>query len=87
LRSARFSEALTLGYGNKVIPEGARIVQVDIDRREIGKIYPARHAVVGDAKTVLRELINRLKRGRGKIRAAEARGREALLREKLEARE
>jgi acetolactate synthase I/II/III large subunit len=58
---ATFSEALTLGYGNKVIPEGARIVHVDIDQHEIGKIYPVRHAVVGDAKTVLRVLINRLK--------------------------
>jgi acetolactate synthase-1/2/3 large subunit len=58
---ATFSEALTLGYGNKVIPEGARIVHVDIDRREIGKIYPVRYAVFGDAKTVLRALINQLK--------------------------
>jgi acetolactate synthase-1/2/3 large subunit len=59
---ATFSEALTLGYGNKVIPEGAKIVQVDSDRSEIGKIYPVRHAVVGDAKIVLSELIDRLKR-------------------------
>lgn len=59
---ATFSEALTLGYGNKVIPEGARIVQVDNDEREIGKIYPVRHGLVGDAKTVLHELIVRLKR-------------------------
>jgi len=59
---ATFSEALTLGYGNKVIPEGAKIIQVDNDRDEIGKIYPVRHGVVGDAKIVLRELINRLKR-------------------------
>lgn len=67
---ATFSEALTLGYGNKVIPEGARIVQVDNDRREIGKIYPVRHAVVGDAKTVLRELIDRLKRSERKQNSA-----------------
>jgi acetolactate synthase-1/2/3 large subunit len=58
---ATFSEALTLGYGNKVIPEGANIVQVDSDRHEIGKIYPIRHAVVGDAKLVLSELVDRLK--------------------------
>jgi len=58
---ATFSEALTLGYGNKVIPERARIIHVDIDRREIEKIYSVRHAVVGDAKAVLRALISRLK--------------------------
>ncbi|HEY2991145.1 MAG TPA: thiamine pyrophosphate-binding protein [Candidatus Binatia bacterium] len=56
-----FSEALTLGYGGKVIPEGAPIIQVDSDEREIGKIYPVRHALVGDAKIVLRDLIDRLK--------------------------
>jgi acetolactate synthase-1/2/3 large subunit len=83
-----FSEALTLGYGNKVIPEGARIVQVDNDRREIGKIYPVRHGVVGDAKAVLRELVNLLKRS--EIRKNSARlerlaGEKHAWREKLEA--
>src|SRR5262245_48972152 len=58
---ATFSEALTLGYGNRVIPENAKIIQVDIDSREIGKIYPVCHSISGDAKTVLRELVNRLK--------------------------
>jgi acetolactate synthase I/II/III large subunit len=86
---ATFSEALTLGYGNKVIPEGARIVQVDIDRREIGKIYPVRDAVVGDAKTVLRELINRLKgaeRGKNPERLERLAREKRSWREKLEAR-
>ena len=55
-----FSEALTLGYGNKVISSGAKIIQIDIDPDEIGKIYPAHLAVLGDAKTVLRALIERL---------------------------
>ncbi|HEY3304448.1 MAG TPA: thiamine pyrophosphate-binding protein [Candidatus Binatia bacterium] len=58
---ATFSEALTLGYGAKVIPDGVPIIHVDSDRGEIGKIYPVRHGVVGDAKIVLRELIDRLK--------------------------
>jgi acetolactate synthase-1/2/3 large subunit len=81
---ATFSEALTLGYGNKVIPEGARIVQVDTDRSEIGKIYPVRHSVVGDAKTVLRELINRLKRSERRKNSARL---ERLAREKRAWRE
>ncbi len=81
---ATFSEALTLGYGSKVIPEGARIVQVDNDRSEIGKIYPVRHAVVGDAKTVLSELINRLKRSERRKNSARL---ERLAREKCAWRE
>jgi acetolactate synthase-1/2/3 large subunit len=76
---ATFSEALTLGYGNKVIPEGARIVQADIDRSEIGKIYPVREALVGDAKIVLRELIDRLKRAERRKNSARL---ERLAREK-----
>ena len=76
---ATFSEALTLGYGNKVIPEGARIVQVDNDRNEIGKIYPVRHGVVGDARTVLGELIVRLKRSERRKNTAQL---ERLAREK-----
>jgi acetolactate synthase-1/2/3 large subunit len=81
---ATFSEALTLGYGSKVIPEGARIVQVDTDRSEIGKIYPVRHAVVGDAKTVLSELIDRLKRSERRKNSARL---ERLAREKRAWRE
>ncbi|HEX2386913.1 MAG TPA: thiamine pyrophosphate-binding protein [Candidatus Binatia bacterium] len=57
-----FSEALTLGYGHKVLPEGAPIIQIDNDAGEIGKIYPVRHAIVGDAKLALRGLIDLLRR-------------------------
>lgn len=57
-----FSEALTLGYGNRVIPNGVKIIQVDIDPLEIGKIYPVLLGIVGGAKMVLRELIVQLKR-------------------------
>jgi acetolactate synthase-1/2/3 large subunit len=52
-----FSEGLTLGYGDKVIPAGARIIHVDSDPRELGKIYPAHLSILGDAKAVLRGLI------------------------------
>jgi acetolactate synthase-1/2/3 large subunit len=56
-----FSEGLTLGYGDKVIPAGARIIHVDSDPRELGKIYPAHLSILGDAKAVLRGLIARLR--------------------------
>jgi acetolactate synthase-1/2/3 large subunit len=38
-----------------------RLIQVDIDPEEIGKIYPVDVGIVGDAKTVLRQLIDALR--------------------------
>jgi acetolactate synthase-1/2/3 large subunit len=38
-----------------------RLIQVDIDPQEIGKIYPVEVGIVGDAKTVLRQLIDGLR--------------------------
>lgn len=58
---ATFSEGLTLGYGNRVIPEGAKIIQVDQDPLEIGKIYPVHLGIVGDAKPVMKALIAEVK--------------------------
>jgi acetolactate synthase-1/2/3 large subunit len=39
----------------------SRLIQIDIDPQEIGKIYPAEVGIVGDAKATLRELIGRLR--------------------------
>ena len=38
-----------------------RLIQIDIDPQEIGKIYPVEVGIVGDAKTVLRQLIDALR--------------------------
>ena len=57
---------------------------MDSDRSEIGKIYPVRHALIGDAKTVLRELIDRLKRSERRKNSARL---ERLAREKRAWRE
>jgi acetolactate synthase-1/2/3 large subunit len=38
-----------------------QLIQIDIDPQEIGKIYPVEVGVVGDAKTVLRQLIDALR--------------------------
>jgi acetolactate synthase I/II/III large subunit len=59
-----FSEGLTLGYGDKVIPTKANIIQVDSDPRELGKIYPAHLPILCDAKAALRGLIGRLRKGK-----------------------
>ncbi len=59
-----FSEGLTLGFGDKVIPPKAKIIQVDSDPRELGKIYPAHLPILGDAKAALGGLLARLKKAR-----------------------
>ena len=85
-----FSEALTLGYGNKVAPHGAPIIQIDDDAGEIGKIYPVGCGIVGDAKLALRGLIDLLKRTERRKDSArlERLAREkAAWRDKLAARE
>ena len=85
-----FSEALTLGYGNKVVPSGAPIIQIDDDASEIGKIYPVSCGIVGDAKLALRALIDLLKRTERRKNSArlERLAREkAAWRDKLAARE
>ena len=38
-----------------------RLIQIDIDPQEIGKIYPVEVGIVGDAKTVLRQLTDALR--------------------------
>lgn len=58
---ATFSEGLTLGYGDRVVPKGAKIIQVDQDPLEIGKIYPVHLGIVGDAKPVMKALLAELK--------------------------
>ncbi len=59
---ATFSEGLTLEYGNRVIPKEAKIIQVDQDPLEIGKIYPVHLGIIGDAKPVVKALIAEIKR-------------------------
>ena len=44
------------------IPSGKRMVQVTLDARDIDKDYPIDQAVVGDARLVLRQLIDEVKR-------------------------
>ena len=50
----------------------SRLIQIDIDPQEIGKIYPVEVGLVGDAKATLRELIRHLRAQRPHSRAARA---------------
>jgi acetolactate synthase-1/2/3 large subunit len=43
------------------IPEGKAVIQSTIDERDINKDYLLEHAIIGDAKLVLRQLIDEVK--------------------------
>jgi thiamine pyrophosphate-dependent acetolactate synthase large subunit-like protein len=44
-------------FDNRYIPADARIVQIDIDPKEIGRNYPLSVGIEGDAKAVMHELL------------------------------
>jgi acetolactate synthase-1/2/3 large subunit len=48
-------------------PGTSMVIQLDIDAREIGRNYPVKHALLGDARTVLRQMLQAA--GQGKPRA------------------
>ena len=54
----RFSQILTFNWTLK-IPR--KLIQIDVDPKQIGKNYPVEVGIVGDAKTELRNLIECLK--------------------------
>lgn len=56
-----FGEFTTAGFGHKVIPQKAKIIQVDIDPYAIGKIYPVASGIVGNMDTVVSDLLEALK--------------------------
>jgi len=54
----------------------SRLIQIDIDPQEIGKIYPVEVGIVGDAKATLRELVRHV---RGARLAPRDEGRQAAI--------
>ncbi len=56
-----FSEGTTLGFGNRIIPDKAKIIQIDIDPDELGRNYPTSLSVQADVKTALRAIIDAVK--------------------------
>jgi len=60
------------------IPEGKVVIQSTIDERDINKDYSLEHAIIGDAKLVLRQLINEVKK---QIGPEGRRGNDAIARE------
>jgi len=56
----KFGEATTDGWK---LPLPPRLIQIDLDEREIGKNYPAEVGIVGDARQVLAEILKGIKEG------------------------
>jgi thiamine pyrophosphate-dependent acetolactate synthase large subunit-like protein len=71
------------------LPAGKKLVQVTLDASDVDKDYPVDHAVLGDAKLVLRQLIDEIRRqaasGRrdGDVAAEVASAKESLRQEWL----
>lgn len=55
----RFDELSTFQWKLQ-LPEGCKLVHIDIDEAQIGKIYPVTLGIAGDAKTVLRQTLDEL---------------------------
>ncbi len=60
---APFTEFTTLRFEHQVIPKNARIVQIDVDPVDMGKIYPLEMGMVGDIKSILAALTRKIKEG------------------------
>jgi acetolactate synthase-1/2/3 large subunit len=59
---ATFSEGTTMRFGHEIIPEKAKIIQIDTDPKELGRNYPAELAIQADAKIALRAIIDEVKK-------------------------
>ena len=55
---ATFSEGTTMRFGHEIIPEKAKIVQIDTDPDELGSNYPTALSIQADAKVALRAIID-----------------------------
>jgi thiamine pyrophosphate-dependent acetolactate synthase large subunit-like protein len=59
------------GSFSSPIPSGKKVLQITVDARDLDKDYPTDHAVIGDAKLVLRQVIDEVKQQRGAARPDE----------------
>ena len=70
---ATFSEGTTMRFGHEIIPENARIVQIDTDPDELGSNYRTALSIQADAKIALRAIIDGVKSRQLKTEANGAR--------------
>jgi thiamine pyrophosphate-dependent acetolactate synthase large subunit-like protein len=66
---ATFSEGTTMRFGHEIIPEKAKIVQIDTDPDELGRNYPTALSIQADAKIALRGIIDEVKKRQPKATA------------------
>jgi thiamine pyrophosphate-dependent acetolactate synthase large subunit-like protein len=59
---ATFSEGTTMRFGHEIIPEKAKIVQIDTDPDELGGNYPTALSIQADARIALRAIIDEVKK-------------------------
>jgi thiamine pyrophosphate-dependent acetolactate synthase large subunit-like protein len=57
----RLSQSTTF-YDNRFIPAGVKIIQIELDPKEIGRNYPITVGIEGDVKSVLNEIIDLMKK-------------------------
>jgi acetolactate synthase-1/2/3 large subunit len=55
---ATFSEGTTMRFGHEIIPETAKIIQIDTDPDELGRNYPTALSITADAKAAVRAIID-----------------------------
>jgi len=59
---ATFSEGTTMRFGHEIIPDKAKIVQIDTDPDELGRNYPTFLSIQADARIAVRAIIDAVKR-------------------------
>jgi len=69
---ATFSEGTTMRFGHEIIPEKAKIIQIDTDPEELGSNYPTALSIQADAKIALRAIIDGVKSRQPKANDARA---------------
>src|SRR5207248_6817145 len=68
-----FSEGTTLGFGHRIIPENAKIIQIDTDPEELGRNGGGERSIQADARTALRAIIDGVKSRQSKAAAGSQR--------------
>lgn len=68
---SRLSQSST-GWDNGIINPATHIIQIDIDAAEVGRNYPVKVGIVGDAKAVAAQLLEALSGAGGERRANKA---------------
>ncbi len=55
------NDRTTFGFSDEIFAPNVKIIQVDIDPRQIGRNYPIELGIIGDARMVLKDLLSALR--------------------------